>query len=290
MAVLINGNGNPAVYANQDADWFASIMGNTTAITGVGEQFAATQEDANTISVADGVIITKEGRRIQLDANESDIFDIPTGTQGTTSYYIIGYHLVTDETSAQSCDTFVQLMDNGTDTIDEDTFRGGADEVYVSLYRVTQTGLNITAIDLLLPTVSNLSQISTNLTANNNQYIATYQNGKYGFMVGNDFLQIGGGGMPIDFSTVLHTFTRSTQSAQSYTMTEDGYLIYSEVSTASIRSLKINNTLVCEVGSSGSTQSMSKSVQLPLTTGDVVTVTNSSGLLNGVIFAYKSNP
>jgi len=174
MAVLINGNGNPAVYANQDADWFASIMGNTTAITGVGQQFAATQEDANTISVADGVIITKEGRRIQLDANESDIFDIPTGTQGTTSYYIIGYHLVTDETSAQSCDTFVQLMDNGTDTIDEDTFRGGADEVYVSLYRVTQTGLNITAIDLLLPTVSNLSQISTNISGLEGDYEVIY--------------------------------------------------------------------------------------------------------------------
>lgn len=164
MAVLINGNGNPAVYAAQDADWFASIMGNTTAITGVGEQFAATQEDANTISVADGVIITQEGRRIQLDANESDLFDIPTGTQGTTNYYIIGYHLTTDETSAQSCDTFVQLMDNGTDTIQEDTFRDGADEVYISLYRVTQTGLNITAVDLLLPTISSIAQLSQHLT------------------------------------------------------------------------------------------------------------------------------
>lgn len=160
MAKLINGNGNPAVYPDQDADWYASIMGNVTSITGVGQQFEATILDAQTIGVADGVIITKEGRRIQLDANEVDIFDIPVGAQGTTNYYIIGYQLVTQEDSSQVAETFVQLMENATDTIEEDTFRGGADEVYVSLYRVTQVGLSITTIDLLLPVIPNMQKIN----------------------------------------------------------------------------------------------------------------------------------
>ncbi len=165
MAKLINGNGNPAVYANEDSDWFAAIMGNQTSITAIGEQFRADQADANTIEVFDGVIITKEGRRIQLDANQVDLFEIPTGTQGQTNYYIIGYHLYTDTDSNQFCEVFVQLMESASDTIPEDTFRGGADEVFVSLYRVTQVGLNITDIDLLLPTIKNLLQISADLIA-----------------------------------------------------------------------------------------------------------------------------
>lgn len=160
MANLINGNGYPAVYADQDADWYASIMGNVTSITGVGQQFEATILDAQTIGVADGVIITKEGRRIQLDANQVDTFDIPVGEQGTTNYYIIGYQLVTQEDSSQVAETFVQLMENATDTIEEETFRGGADEVYVSLYRVTQVGLSITSIDLLLPVIPNMQKVN----------------------------------------------------------------------------------------------------------------------------------
>lgn len=171
MAKLINGNGNPAVYANEDSDLLAAIMGNQTSITAIGEQFRADQADANTIEVFDGVIITKEGRRIQLDANQVDLFEIPTGTQGQTNYYIIGYHLYTDTDANQFCEVFVQLMESASDTIPEDTFRGGADDVYISLYRVTQDGLNIDSIDLLLPTISTISAINNDLTDINSSTI-----------------------------------------------------------------------------------------------------------------------
>lgn len=163
MATLINGNGNPAVYANQDADLIASICGDTTCIAAVGSEFAATQEDANTIGLADGVIVTKEGRRIQLDAGYTDLFTIPTGTAGTTSYYIIGYKLSTDSDSKQICETFVQKMNSATDVIQEDTFRGGATDVYVSVYRVTQDGLNIDTIEALLPKLSNVNELKSAL-------------------------------------------------------------------------------------------------------------------------------
>lgn len=157
MAKLINGNGNKAIWAAQDADLIASICGNVTGIAQVGNQYAATQEDANTIGLSDGVIITKEGRRIQLDTGAVDLFDIPTGTAGVTSYYIIGYHLMTNSDSSQTCETFVQKMDNATDVIAEDTFKSGATDVYVSCYRVTQDGLNIDTIEGLLPSLSNTS-------------------------------------------------------------------------------------------------------------------------------------
>ncbi len=151
MAKLINGNGNPAIYAAEDADLIASLAGNVTCIANVGSKYAATEEDATTIRLDDGVIITKEGRRIQLEAGESDIFYIPTGTSDQTNYYIIGYKLVQNADSTQVAEQFVQKMNSSSETITEDTFRGGAIEVYVSLYRVTQESFTISSITGLLP-------------------------------------------------------------------------------------------------------------------------------------------
>ena len=212
MAVLINGNGNEAIYAQQDADWYAALMGGVTMITAVGEQFAYELLDANTIGVKDGVIITKEGRRIQVDTNVIDTFDIPTGAQGTTNYYIIGYHLVTDEESVQSAETFVQLMDNGTDTIPEGSFKEGDDDVYVSLYRVEQNDLTIGTITLLLPTVSDsmqqqISQINNDLSNNlgshttiNTSSQSTYTMPNDGIIVVNATVGQGGGNGQVGFS------------------------------------------------------------------------------------------
>ncbi len=165
MATLINGNGNAAIYAAQDADLIAALAGDTTGIAQIGNKFAATAVDANTISVSDGVIVTKEGRRIQLDAGSTDAFTIPTGTADTTNYYIIGYLLTTESDSSQVCETFVQLMESSTDTIDEGTFRDGDTDVYVSLYRVEQDGVNLGDITALLPELTSISQLNTDLTS-----------------------------------------------------------------------------------------------------------------------------
>ena len=43
MAVLVNGDGNKAIWAQQDADLIASLAGNVTAIADVGSKFVATQ-------------------------------------------------------------------------------------------------------------------------------------------------------------------------------------------------------------------------------------------------------
>lgn len=226
MATLINGNGNLAIYAQQDADWYAALMGGQTVITAVGNQFAYELLASNTIGVKDGVIITSEGRRIQLDANAIDSFDIPTGAQGSTNYYIIGYHLVTGDLSEQTCETFVQLMENGTDTIPEGSFRDGDDEVFVSLYRVEQDDLTIGTITLLLPQLSGsfqsqITELNNDLTANSQKFEASYQNGKYGFTINGTFYEIGGVGMPaLDYNNPLHTFA----SVLTYTAVNDCYL------------------------------------------------------------------
>lgn len=163
MAKLINGNGNPAIYAAEDADLIASLAGNVTCIANVGNKYAATEEDATTIRLDDGVIITKEGRRIQLEAGESDTFYIPTGTSDQTNYYIIGYKLVQNPDSTQVAEQFVKKMNSSSETITEDTFRSGATEVYVSVYRVTQVGFTIDSISGLLPKLLDNASIKDNI-------------------------------------------------------------------------------------------------------------------------------
>lgn len=167
MAKLINGNGNRAIYAAQDADLIASLAGNVTCIANVGNKYAATIEDANTIGLADGVIITKEGRRIQLDAGDVDLFAIPTGSSGVTNYYIIGYKLVEQADSSEVAETFVQKMDSSSATIAEGTLRGGDNEVYVSVYRVTQVDFAIDSVDGLLPELSSSSELTDELNISN---------------------------------------------------------------------------------------------------------------------------
>lgn len=191
MGILVNGNGNPHVYAHQDSDLIAGIVGNQTSIMPVGDKFEANQEDANTIALSSGVIITKEGRRIQLDAGTIDEFIIPTGAQDVQSFYIIGYHLYEDGNSDQLCETFVRKMDSASDTIPESTFRSGATEVYVSLYRVTQDSLNITDIDLLLPYADSIAEVKRN---GGNKNLAAIEDGSTASQsyVKGEFVIVGG--------------------------------------------------------------------------------------------------
>ena len=164
MATLINGDGNPAVYAAQDADLLSgAITNNKTVILDVGEKFSADVLSSSVIEVHDGVILTKEGRRIQLDQNAVDLFEFPAGAQGVVSWYYIGYKLEIDEDSHQICSTFVQKMDTEGDTIPEGSFRDGDQEVYISLYHVQQDTLGVLTPTLVLTENMTMIDVLDNL-------------------------------------------------------------------------------------------------------------------------------
>lgn len=164
MATLINGDGNQAVYAAQDADLLSgAITNNKTVILDVGEKFSADVLSSSVIEVHDGVILTKEGRRIQLDQNAVDLFEFPAGAQGVVSWYYIGYKLEIDEDSHQICSTFVQKMDSEGDTIPEGSFREGDQEVYISLYHVQQDTLGVLTPTLVLTENMTMIDVLDNL-------------------------------------------------------------------------------------------------------------------------------
>ena len=155
--VLVNGDGNPAVYASQDADLLGGIGGQETGILDINDKFAATIADANTVKISSGVCITKEGRRIQIDVGDVEEVVVPTGSQGTTKYYIIGFHLYTDGSGNQLAETFIDEVESSTATITEKMFKDGETEVYVSLYRITRNGLNLEGLTLILPEIGSLA-------------------------------------------------------------------------------------------------------------------------------------
>lgn len=164
MATLINGDGNQAVYAAQDADLLSgAITNNKTVILDVGEKFSADVLSSSVIEVHDGVILTKEGRRIQLDQNAVDLFEFPAGAQGVVSWYYIGYKLEIDEDSYQICSTFVQKMDSEGDTIPEGSFRDGDQEIYISLYHVQQDTLGVLTPTLVLTENMTMIDVLDNL-------------------------------------------------------------------------------------------------------------------------------
>ena len=155
MANLINGNGFQGITAQVDADLLAGLTGGVTGILPVGAKMVGSVV-SNTPRISDGVILTKEGRRIQVDSGSFDEFTIPAGTAGVTAYYLIGYKLVTGDGDIQTCETFVQAS-TATGTIAENTLKGGSSEVYISVYRVIQTGLDNALSDCLLPVFAPLS-------------------------------------------------------------------------------------------------------------------------------------
>lgn len=151
---LINGNGNPAVYASQDSDWFGAITGNQTVIMNVNQNLAYELLDNNTLVLKSGVLVTKEGRRVQIDVGDTEEITIPTGTQNVNRFYICGFKLTTDNQGVQSAETFIEQMGSSTETITEEQFKDGATNVYVSLYRIYQIGITIQSVTPLLDVVS----------------------------------------------------------------------------------------------------------------------------------------
>ena len=153
MATLINGNGNHAVYASQDADWFGALTGNQTVIMNVNQNLAYELLDNNTLLIKSGVLVTKEGRRVQIDVGDTEEIIIPTGTQNVNRFYICGFKLETDGEGVQTATTFIEQMGSSTETITEETFKDGANTIYVSLYRIYQQGITISSITPLKNTV-----------------------------------------------------------------------------------------------------------------------------------------
>ena len=194
---LITGNLFSPIQASQDSDYQAGTFGEKTQILNVGSKMAVSIVDNSTIRCEDGVLVTREGRRVQIDNGDVVEWTIPTGTQGTTSYYIVGFRLYTDDESAQLCDTFVQLVSGPGATITEDTFRDGAVEIFVSVARVVQNGITLESAESLVPLATTLDQAKEDISRTNSDLAERTTWVSKGSALGTNYISL-----PSNFSEV----------------------------------------------------------------------------------------
>lgn len=144
MAVVLCTGAGATVTAQMDADLFAGIVGNEKIVLAVGRQMEAAIIDNNTVRIYDGSLVC-QGRHVCVEANTSEDFYIDTGEQGVTRYDIIGYRLYR-ESGKELCEQFVRKNVGESEDITESVFRNGAEEVYLSMYKVRLDGLTIEEI------------------------------------------------------------------------------------------------------------------------------------------------
>ena len=172
MAILVNGSGFKFVTGTGqiDADLFRGLTGGDGVFLQTGSNMAYSVPSANTVRILDGEFITNEGRRIQIKAGNYDDFAIPSGSQGVTTYYFIGYrfYIGTDEQEGyELCEQYVYTGSGASDDPTTGKLRDGAQEVIVALYRVKQVGITISEVTALRKTVKPLAYIDTLETALN---------------------------------------------------------------------------------------------------------------------------
>lgn len=143
MANLVNGAGS-VVTPQMDADFFMSIFGMQRLILNVGKKMQAEIVDNNTVRVLDGEMISN-GRLIYIKANTYDTFKLETGAQGVTRYDVIGYRIY-KSAGQELCETFVRKNVGKDATIKEELLRDGAEEAYISLYKIKISGISIAEI------------------------------------------------------------------------------------------------------------------------------------------------
>lgn len=227
-AILVNGNGFEGCTAQVDADFYEGLSGGVTGVMQVGRKMAA-EIINNTPRVYDGVILTKEGRRIQIDYDDYVDFTIPSGATGVTAYYIIGFKLITASDDTQSCEPFVQAVESASATIPEGMLKEGTAEVYISLYRVTQDSNVNTLSSLLLTKFTTMGNDASIYYLPDMQYTLDVRGGGY---LTNNLTAIT---FSIPLNRLTSKVTGATHVSSSLTIRQNGnYIVGSASAGASI--------------------------------------------------------
>jgi hypothetical protein len=160
MAYLINGNGFSPVLAQDDADFYAGLVG-AGGMLDIGGKMAATVVNATTIRLTDGVYVDGEGRRVQIRPGGHEDCTIPTGSEGVTTVYGIGWHIYVDGSSNELVEAYVaSSWPSSTGTL-----REGYTDTYIKLYEVTQTGFTIASVNPVFTVIAGYGTHASALAA-----------------------------------------------------------------------------------------------------------------------------
>lgn len=135
MIKLIIGDGQTRDSQN-DADIFAGIYGDDAVIIPYGDNMSVSIIDNNTVRMQSGVVMC-EGRPIQIGVGDYEDFSIPTGTQGATVTYYLGFRIYTNS-SGNHVEKYISTTNPARGSI-----RAGDPEMFAIVATVQLNGINL---------------------------------------------------------------------------------------------------------------------------------------------------
>lgn len=131
--------------AAADADLFNALFGSDTAIINTGRKMAASIHDNNTVRIADGTAI-RGGYPVRLPNGTHEDYAIPTGTQGTTRVYYLGYKM-----TQTSGGLTIEQYNSTSMPSSVGSLREGDTTQYLILWKATLAGVELSKVETLVP-------------------------------------------------------------------------------------------------------------------------------------------
>ena len=175
MEIITGYTGENHVTSADDASLYRGILGQSDYVLDVGNKFAATIIDNNTIRIADGDLII-QGHQARIRANDYEEVTIDNGTPGQKrNDLIVARYQKNTTTGIESITLEVVKGTPGEtatdpDIIQEDLSTGGTQRDF-ALYRVTLNGLVLESVTSLFTVLPNLEAFKTHLAESAQKHI-----------------------------------------------------------------------------------------------------------------------
>lgn len=234
MEIITGYTGENHVTSADDASLYRGILGTGDYVLDVGNKFAATIIDNNTVRIMDGDLVI-QGHQARIRANDYEEVTIDNGTPGQKrNDLIVARYQKNTITGIESISLAVVKGTPGPtavdpETVQEDLKTGGTQRDF-ALYRVSLDGLVLESVTSLFSTIPNLKAFKTHLAESASKHIHSSGENWKRFDDGSAEVwgqyvctgNIGGGGyaligptksLPISFvDTPIATITLSNES------------------------------------------------------------------------------
>lgn len=131
--------------AAADADLFNALFGPDTAIINTGRKMVPSIYNNNTVRVVDGTAI-RGGYPVRLPNGTHEDYAIPTGAQGVTREYYLGYKM-----TQSSGGLTIEQYNSTTMPSSVGSIREGDTTQYLILWKATLTGVELSKVETLVP-------------------------------------------------------------------------------------------------------------------------------------------
>ena len=165
MEIITGYTGENHVTSADDASLYRGILGRDDYVLDVGNKFAATIIDNNTVRIMDGDLVI-QGHQARIRANDYEEVTIDNGTPGQKrNDLIVARYQKNTTTGIESITLEVVKGTPGEtatdpDIIQEDLSTGGTQRDF-ALYRVSLNGLALESVTSLFTVIPNLKDFMT---------------------------------------------------------------------------------------------------------------------------------